>query len=155
MDIWEWYHKYTKELRDAGQEYIPQLIDDYSEGVMHLQMEKCDSLLPEVKALTQVAKNPWLEIFIGHWEMRHRLTNYEEGEKVLPDVVALFEKRTGKRQKIAHNLSALPRIYPPATKILMHLAGRMNVWRYVKKPSRGLIRPGAVFSVCPLNMPVH
>ena len=52
MDIWEWYHKYTKELRDAGQEYIPQLIDDYSEGVMHLQMEKCDSLLPEVKALT-------------------------------------------------------------------------------------------------------
>lgn len=92
MDIWEWYHKYTKELRDAGQEYIPQLIDDYSEGVMHLQMEKCDSLLPEVKALTQVAKNPWLEIFIGHWEMRHRLTNYEEGEKVLPDVVALFEK---------------------------------------------------------------
>ncbi|MBJ2489265.1 hypothetical protein JF955_22950, partial [Salmonella enterica subsp. enterica serovar London] len=25
-------------------------------------------------------------------EMRHRLTNYSEGEKVLPDVVALFEK---------------------------------------------------------------
>ncbi|EPZ2127434.1 hypothetical protein ACXLI6_002494 [Escherichia coli] len=92
MNIWEWYNKYSQELRDAGQEYIPQLIDDYSESVMHLQMEKCDSLLPEVKALTQVAKNPWLEIFIGHWEMRHRLTNREEGEKVLPDVVALFEK---------------------------------------------------------------
>lgn len=62
-----------------------------------------------MKALNQVAKNPWLEIFIGHWEMRHRLTNYEEGEKVLPDVVALFEKRTGKRQKIARNPFALPR----------------------------------------------
>lgn len=56
MDIWEWYHKYTKELRDAGQEYIPQLIDDYSEGVMHLQMEKCDSLLPEVKHLPRWQK---------------------------------------------------------------------------------------------------
>ena len=92
MDTWEWYNKYSQELRDAGQEYIPQIIDDFSEGVLHLQMEKCDSLLPEMKALNQVAKNPWLEIFIGHREMRHRQTNYEEGEKVLPDVVALFEK---------------------------------------------------------------
>lgn len=56
MDTWEWYNKYSQELRDAGQEYIPQLIDDFSEGVLHLQMEKCDSLLPEMKALNQVAK---------------------------------------------------------------------------------------------------
>ncbi|MCV4932131.1 hypothetical protein OFC23_27000, partial [Escherichia coli] len=76
MDTWEWYNKYSQELRDAWQEYIPQLIDDFSESVLHLQIEKCDSLLPEMKALNQVAKNPWLEIFIGHWEMRHRLTNY-------------------------------------------------------------------------------
>lgn len=56
MDTWEWYNKYSQELRDAGQEYIPQIIDDFSEGVLHLQMEKCDSLLPEMKALNQVAK---------------------------------------------------------------------------------------------------
>lgn len=92
MDTWEWYNKYSKELSDAGQEYIPQLIEDFSDSVLHLQMEKADALLPEVKALNQVAKNPWLEVFIGHWELRHRLTNYSEGEKVLPDVVALFEK---------------------------------------------------------------
>lgn len=92
MDTWEWYNNYSKELRDAGQGYIPQIIDDFSEGALNLQLEKCDALLPEMKALNQVAKNPWLEIFIGHWEMRHRLTNYSEGEKVLPDVVALFEK---------------------------------------------------------------
>ena len=70
---------------------------------MHLQMEKCDSLLPEVKHLP-VAKNPCWN-FIGHWEMRHRLTNYEEGEKVLPDVVALFEKSAPGRDK------RLPTIY--------------------------------------------
>ncbi len=56
MDTWEWYNKYSQELRDAGQEYIPQLIDDFSESVLHLQIEKCDSLLPEMKALNQVAK---------------------------------------------------------------------------------------------------
>lgn len=92
MDTWEWYNNYSQELRDVGQGYIPQLIDDFSDCVLHLQMEKADALLPEMKALNQVAKNPWLEIFIGHWELRHRLTNYSEGEKVLPDVVALFEK---------------------------------------------------------------
>lgn len=26
MDTWEWYNKYSQELRDAGQEYIPQLV---------------------------------------------------------------------------------------------------------------------------------
>ncbi len=34
MDTWEWYNKYSQELRDAGQEYIPQIIDDFSEGVL-------------------------------------------------------------------------------------------------------------------------
>ncbi|HDT6511226.1 TPA: hypothetical protein QFV83_004630 [Klebsiella aerogenes] len=92
MDTWEWYHQYSKELREAGQGYIPQIIDDFSDSVLHVQLEKSDALLPEMKALNQAAKNPWLEIFIGHWEMRHRLTNYGEGEKVLPDIVALFEK---------------------------------------------------------------
>lgn len=92
MDTWEWYRKYSKELREAGQGYIPQLLEDFTDSILHLQMEKADALLPEVKALNQAVKNPWLEIFIGHWELRHRLTNYSEGEKVLPDVVALFEK---------------------------------------------------------------
>jgi len=92
MDTWAWFTSYSKEMRDAGQGYIPDLIDDFSDSLLHLQMEKANALLPEMKALNQVAKNPWLEIFIGHWEMRHRLTNYSEGDKVLPEVVALFEK---------------------------------------------------------------
>lgn len=56
MDTWEWYNNYSKELRDAGQGYIPQIIDDFSEGALNLQLEKCDALLPEMKALNQVAK---------------------------------------------------------------------------------------------------
>lgn len=155
MDTWEWYNKYSQELRDAGQEFIPQIIDDFSESVLHLQIEKCDSLLPEMKALNQVAKNPWLEIFIGHWEMRHRLTNYEEGEKVLPDVVALFEKAHREEAKDCPQSICVTQIYQPATKILTHQAGRMNAWLYVKKPLRALIRPGAALCVYPANMPVH
>lgn len=155
MDTWEWYNKYSQELRDAGQEYIPQLIDDFSESVLHLQIEKCDSLLPEMKALNQVAKNPWLEIFIGHWEMRHRLTNYEEGEKVLPDVVALFEKAHREEAKDCPQSICVTQIYQPATKILTHRAGRMNAWLYVKKPLRALIRPRAALCVYPANMPVQ
>lgn len=50
MDTWEWYNNYSKELRDAGQGYIPQIIDDFSEGALNLQLEKCDALLPEMKA---------------------------------------------------------------------------------------------------------
>lgn len=155
MDTWEWYNKYSQELRDAGQEYIPQLIDDFSESVLHLQIEKCDSLLPEMKALNQVAKNPWLEIFIGHWEMRHRLTNYEEGEKVLPDVVALFEKAHREEAKDCPQSICVTQDLSACYENIDGQAGRMNAWQYVKKPLRALIRPGAALCVYPASMPVH
>ncbi|MDO4709645.1 MAG: hypothetical protein Q4B94_07580 [Pseudomonadota bacterium] len=91
MNIWHWIEKLQQDLANAGQAHSAQLIDDFSSAICDLQVERAEALLPEVKALARTLENPWLEVFIGHWEMRNRLGNKGEGESALADAVALFE----------------------------------------------------------------
>lgn len=91
MNIWHWMEKLQQDLANAGQAHSAQLIDDFSSEVCDLQVERAEALLPEAKALARTLENPWLEVFIGHWEMRNRLGNKNEGESALADAVALFE----------------------------------------------------------------
>ncbi|PJK08202.1 hypothetical protein CO614_11280 [Lysobacteraceae bacterium NML120232] len=91
MNIWQWMEKLQQDLANAGQAHSAQLIDDFSSEVCDMQVERAEALLPEAKALARTLENPWLEVFIGHWEMRNRLGNKGEGESALADAVSLFE----------------------------------------------------------------
>lgn len=91
MDIWHWVNNLQTGLEEAGQGHNAQLIEDISSYVSDQEVEKVEAILPEAKALCQTLQNPWLSVFVGHWEMRHRLGNKKEGESALADVVALFE----------------------------------------------------------------
>ena len=75
----------------AGQEQSARLIDELTAYVCDLEVERAEALLPEVKALSRTLNNPWLEIFVRHWEMRNRVGNQLEGETALADAVSLFE----------------------------------------------------------------
>lgn len=92
MDIWNWVHKLEDDLREAGQAPSAQLINRLTDHVCDLDIERADALLPEARALAKTLGNPWLEVFVGHWEMRNRIGSRLEGEQALPDVVALFEQ---------------------------------------------------------------
>lgn len=91
MDIWQWVKNLQIGLDEAGQGHNAQLIEDISSYAADQEVEKAEAILPEAKALCQTLENPWLSVFVGHWEMRHRLGNKKEGESALADVVALFE----------------------------------------------------------------
>ena len=90
MDIWNWV-ELRADLREAGQEQSARLIDELTAYVCDLEVERAEALLPEVKALSRTLNNPWLEIFVRHWEMRNRVGNQLEGETALADAVSLFE----------------------------------------------------------------
>lgn len=75
MDIWNWVEKLRADLREAGQEQSARLIDELTAYVCDLEVERAEALLPEVKALSRTLNNPWLEIFVRHWEMRNRVGN--------------------------------------------------------------------------------
>ncbi|KAA9001924.1 hypothetical protein FJU30_06495 [Affinibrenneria salicis] len=92
MDIWQWYRQYQQDMWESGQNYPVRLVDDFIDSVVDIQYGKTEALLPELRALKKTANNPWLEVLIGHWEMRHRLNNAREGQTALSDVVALYER---------------------------------------------------------------
>lgn len=92
MDIWKWYEDYEQDMRAAGQVWPLKVIDDFIEAVVDINVSKADALVPELHALKKAAPNPWMEVFAGHWELRHRLGNHREGETALGDVVALYER---------------------------------------------------------------
>ncbi|EKK4082198.1 hypothetical protein [Cronobacter dublinensis] len=92
MDIWAWYEQYQRDLEEAGKPWITQHVDKLIDSVVEVQTGKTEALLPEARALKKTSGNPWIEVMVGHWEMRHRIGNLGEGEKALGDVVALFER---------------------------------------------------------------
>jgi hypothetical protein len=92
MDVWKWVGKLEDTLHEAGQEASVRTLENLSTHVCDLEIARAEALLPEAKALAKSLKNPWLEVFIGHWEMRNRLGANMEGEAALPDMVALFER---------------------------------------------------------------
>lgn len=91
MNIWDWVDKLQDDLADAGQAHSAELIYRLTSEIVDMRPEQADALLPEAKALCKTLENPWLEVFVGHWEMRNRIGNKAEGEKALADAVALFE----------------------------------------------------------------
>ena len=91
MNIWQWVENLQMDLAEAGQPHNARLIENISSYCADQEVEKVEALLPEAKALCKTLENPWLSVYVGHWEMRHRLGNKKEGETALADAVALFE----------------------------------------------------------------
>ncbi|MBB4132306.1 hypothetical protein [Xanthomonas sp. 3075] len=92
MEIWNWVEKLQDDLGQAGQPQNAQLLTRLTDHICDLQIERAEALLPEARALGKTLANPWLEVFVGHWEMRNRVGNLCEGERALGDAVALFER---------------------------------------------------------------
>ncbi|RBC78992.1 hypothetical protein BRM99_11240, partial [Xanthomonas oryzae pv. oryzae] len=92
MEIWNWVEKLQDDLGEAGQPQNAQLLTRLTDHICDLQIERAEALLPEARALAKTLANPWLEVFVGHWEMRNRVGNLCEGERALGDAVARFER---------------------------------------------------------------
>ncbi|GJL34667.1 hypothetical protein TUM17576_14870 [Enterobacter hormaechei] len=91
MDIWQWYNQYERDLHAAGQPYITDHLNKLINAICDVKPDVSEALLPEARSFKKTAGNPWLEVFIGHWEMRHRL-GMGEGETALGDAVTFFER---------------------------------------------------------------
>lgn len=92
MDIWGWLASLKADLRASGREQAVDSLERMLEHVFNLEVAQAQALLPEVKALARALGNPWLEVFVGHWEMRNRVGSLLEGDSALAQVVALFER---------------------------------------------------------------
>ena len=91
MDIWAWVSTLQKDLREAGQGRIADLMDSIPDDTFSSRPELVAAALPEAVAAARALKNPWLEVFFRHWGLNSRLSNLGEGETALSEAVSLIE----------------------------------------------------------------
>ncbi|WP_266157114.1 hypothetical protein [Dyella silvatica] len=77
MDIWKWVQDLDDDLRESGQHRIADLIQRIPHELHENHPERVEAMLPEALAAARA--------------MQNRMRNLFEGEKALPEAVALLE----------------------------------------------------------------
>ena len=91
MEIWAWVESLEKELREAGQDRVADMLYDIPNDLHNHRISQVEAVMPEALAAARAIKNPWLEVFFRHWGLHSRLSNLTEGEAALPETIALME----------------------------------------------------------------
>jgi hypothetical protein len=91
MDIWKWVFDAERDLREAGNERLADLMMSVVENTQESKPELVAAALPEALAGARAMKNPWLEVYFRHWGINNRMSDLVEGEKALPEIVSLLE----------------------------------------------------------------
>ncbi|HEY0584862.1 MAG TPA: hypothetical protein VGD52_01910 [Pseudoduganella sp.] len=80
MDIWKWVFDTQRDLEEAGNYRLAELINEIPSNASQGRLE-----------LAQAARLPWLEVYFRHWTINPRVCTRREGEAALKDTVSLFE----------------------------------------------------------------
>ena len=91
MDIWAWVENLHEELTDAGHERVADFLYSLPNLVCEDKIGQAQALFPEALAAAKSLKNPWMEVFFRHWQMRLRLGALAEGETALPEAISLLD----------------------------------------------------------------
>lgn len=91
MDIWEWVHDITAELRRNGQDRLADLIRRLPSETVDDHHDRVDTLAPEALALARAAELPWVEVFVRHWHLQSRILHRCQGDMALGEAVALVD----------------------------------------------------------------
>jgi len=84
MDIWRWVNDAEEELARSGRKRLAELIEVIPGYVVNHKHVQLDAVVPEALALAREAKNPWLEVFIRHWNLQSRILHRHEVKEFLP-----------------------------------------------------------------------
>lgn len=95
MDIWQWVHDITPELRKAGQDRLADLIRRIPSETVDDHHDRVDALAPEAVALARAAGLPWVEVFVRHWHLQSRVLHRSQGDMALGEAVALVDYAHG------------------------------------------------------------
>lgn len=91
MNVFEWVEDLCEELDRNGQTDLAGKIWNFDRYIWDGRSDLAESIMPELLAASKNLGLPWLEIYIRHLFMAVRFER-DQGEKALPEAVALFEK---------------------------------------------------------------
>lgn len=91
MDIWKWVFDTQRDLEEAGNYRLAELINEIPNNASQGRLELAQAAMPEALAAARAARLPWLEVYFRHWTINPRVCTRREGEAALKDTVSLFE----------------------------------------------------------------
>jgi len=91
MDIWKWVVDLDKELIHQGHYRLASILRMIPHHTVEENHTELDAIVPEALALARALKNPWIEVFIRHWQLQSRLAHRYQVTEQLPEAVNLLE----------------------------------------------------------------
>jgi tetratricopeptide (TPR) repeat protein len=91
MDIWKWILDVDKELIHQGNYRLANLMRMLPHHTVEENHSQVDAMVPEALALARAIKNPWIEVYIRHWNLQSRAAHRYEVTDMLAEAVNLLE----------------------------------------------------------------
>ncbi len=91
LDIWRWVTEAQRTLRAEGQGRLADLIEALPGAVCDNEHARVDAMYPEALALAKATGNPWLEVFVRHWNLQSRILHRHEVADWMGEAVSLVE----------------------------------------------------------------
>lgn len=97
MNIWAWVHEIRRRLErgDASEQRLAELMNELPSAAVDEAHERVDSMVPEALALARELDEPWVEVFVRHWNLQSRVLHRRRAGEELREAVSLLDFATG------------------------------------------------------------
>lgn len=97
MNIWAWVQETKKRLGrgDAREARLAELMHELPSAVVDEAHERVDGMVPEALALARELDEPWVEVFLRHWNLQSRVLHRRRAGAELREAVALLDFANG------------------------------------------------------------
>lgn len=93
-DLWGWVRDSVRRLADhdaAEARRLAELLEALPSATVDDEHERVDAMVPEALALARSLDEPWLELFIRHWNLQSRVLHRNLAREELREAVELLE----------------------------------------------------------------
>jgi hypothetical protein len=97
MNIWAWVHEIKQRL-DRGEpreQRLAELMNELPSAAVDEAHERVDSMVPEAVALARELDEPWVEVFVRHWNLQSRVLHRRQAGEELREAVSLLDFASG------------------------------------------------------------
>ena len=91
MNIFEWVGQVQGQLVEEGQPRLAQLMEVIPSLVTDDEHQMLDALMPEALALARQQGNPWVEVYLRHWNLQSHILHRVEIGPYLSEAVDLLD----------------------------------------------------------------
>ena len=99
IDIFSWLDPVCQTLIESGQRSLVQRLRYLPHHVVEDEHDVVDAQVPELLAAVQQLDNPWLEIFVRHWDLQSRILKRVDVANAMDDAVYLLDLASGEDTK--------------------------------------------------------